>query len=75
MADNNQQQQQGALQLKTAYRPRARLEAFYTGAAARVTRDGRRAVCACGDEVKVVDLATGAVVRTLPGVSRSLAVL
>jgi hypothetical protein len=42
-----------ALQLKTTYKPKAKLEAFYTGAAARLTRDGKHAVCACGDEVKV----------------------
>lgn len=60
------------LALKASYRPRAKLEQFYTGGAARVTRDGRHAVCACGDEVKVVHLATGAAVRTLAGVSFGL---
>jgi hypothetical protein len=63
-----------SLQLKTTYKPKAKLEAFYTGAAARVTRDGKHVVCACGDEVKVVDLATGAVVKTLAGVSGRCAI-
>lgn len=40
-------------QLKTTYKPKAKLEAFYTGAAARLTRDGKHVVCSCGDEVKV----------------------
>jgi hypothetical protein len=57
------------LALKASYRPLAKLEQFYTGGAARVTRDGQHAVCACSDEVKVVHLATGAAVRTLAGVS------
>jgi U3 small nucleolar RNA-associated protein 13 len=37
---------------KTVYRPQARLEVFYTGGPAQLSRDGLLA-CACGDEVKV----------------------
>ncbi len=37
---------------KTAYRPQARLEVFYTGGPAQLSHDGLLA-CACGDEVKV----------------------
>jgi hypothetical protein len=38
---------------KTAYEPQLRLEAFYTGGSpARITRDGKRLVCPCADEVK-----------------------
>lgn len=55
---------------KSVYEPVAKLEAFYTGGAVRVTRDNQHMACACGDEVKVMDLATGTVTRTLPGVRR-----
>lgn len=38
---------------KTGYEPQLRLEAFYTGGSpARITRDGKRLVCPCADEVK-----------------------
>lgn len=38
---------------KTGYDPQLRLEAFYTGGSpARITRDGKRLVCPCADEVK-----------------------
>jgi hypothetical protein len=55
---------------KSVYEPVAKLEAFYTGGAVRVTRNNQHMACACGDEVKVMDLATGTVTRTLPGVRR-----
>jgi len=32
-----------------------------------ISPDGGRVACACGDEVKVLELATGRVLRTLPG--------
>lgn len=57
------------LQPKAVYEPVAKLEAFYTGGAVRVTRDNKHMACPCGDEVKLLDLATGTVTRTLPGVS------
>jgi U3 small nucleolar RNA-associated protein 13 len=66
MGSNNQAD---GLAAKAVYEPVAKLEAFYTGGAVRVTRDSKHMACACGDEVKVLDLATGAVTRTLPGVS------
>ena len=38
---------------KTRYEPQLRLEPFYTGGSpARITRDGKRLVCPCADEVK-----------------------
>jgi hypothetical protein len=40
------------LQPKLTYKPRLKLEPFFTGAAARVTRDNKHIVCACADEVK-----------------------
>jgi U3 small nucleolar RNA-associated protein 13 len=57
---------------KQNYRVRQRLEVFYTGGAVRLSADGRLLACACADEVKVVDAASGAVVQTLPGVSACL---
>ena len=42
-----------AVQPKAIYEPVAKLEAFYTGGAVRVTRDNKHLACACGDEVKV----------------------
>jgi U3 small nucleolar RNA-associated protein 13 len=43
------------LKLKTAYRPSARLEVFYTGGAACLSSQGLLA-CACSDEVKVLHI-------------------
>ena len=42
-----------SLASKLTYRPARKLEVFYTGGAARLTRDGKLLACACGDEVKV----------------------
>ncbi|GIL66924.1 hypothetical protein Vafri_20438, partial [Volvox africanus] len=53
------------LQLKATYRPTAKIEVFYTGGAARLTRDGKLLACSCSDEVKIVDFATGAVLRSI----------
>ena len=41
------------LTAKLNYRVKAKLEVFYTGAAARLSRDGKQLACACADEVKV----------------------
>ena len=42
-----------SLTAKLTYRVNRKLEPFYTGGAAKLTRDGRLLVCACSDEVKV----------------------
>ena len=42
-----------SLASKLTYRPARKLEVFYTGGAARLTRDGKLLACACGDEIKV----------------------
>lgn len=57
----------GAAQPKVTYRAKRKLEAFYTGGAVRLTPDGSHLVCACSDEVKITEVATGNVVRTIPG--------
>ena len=42
-----------SLEAKLTYRISRKLEVFYTGGAAKLTRDGRLLACACSDEVKV----------------------
>uniref|UniRef100_A0A383VI50 U3 small nucleolar RNA-associated protein 13 C-terminal domain-containing protein n=1 Tax=Tetradesmus obliquus TaxID=3088 RepID=A0A383VI50_TETOB len=63
------------LQPKAVYEPVTKLEPFYTGGAVRVTRDHKHLACACGDEVKVLDVATGTVTKTLPGDSEPITAL
>ncbi|PSC70582.1 transducin beta 3 isoform B [Micractinium conductrix] len=60
---------------KQNYRVRQRLEVFYTGGSVRLSADGRLLACACADEVKVVDAASGTVVQTLPGDSEPVTAL
>eukprot|EP00798_Chlamydomonas_sp_ICE-L_P002642 gene2643-5017_t len=61
---------------KQTYRPSQKLEVFYTGGAARITRDGKLLVCTCGDEIKDSDAITALAVspdsKTLVAASRSL---
>ncbi|GMH45250.1 hypothetical protein BSKO_13207 [Bryopsis sp. KO-2023] len=52
---------------KKTYRPAARLEVFYTGGPVKLSGDGKTLACACGDETKVVDVASGSVIKTCPG--------
>jgi U3 small nucleolar RNA-associated protein 13 len=52
-----------SLKPKLTYRAQAKLEVFYTGGAARLSADASLLACACGDEVKLVDVATGRVTR------------
>jgi len=47
-----------------------KLESFYTGGKLALTADGQVLVTPCGDDIKVLDLATGVVKYTLPGVCR-----
>lgn len=54
---------------KQTYRASQKLEPFFTGGAARVSGDGRVLACVCAEETKVVDVATGAVLLTIEGVS------
>lgn len=51
------------------------LQQFYTGGPFRLSSDGSFLVCACNDEVKVVDLATGSVKNTLEGDSELIVAL
>ncbi|KAL3678389.1 hypothetical protein R1sor_021345 [Riccia sorocarpa] len=56
-----------ALAYKKNFKPSAALELFYTGGPVVLTRDGSFAACACGDDVKIVDVESGKVVSTLKG--------
>ncbi|KAL6770716.1 hypothetical protein ACKKBF_B32345 [Auxenochlorella protothecoides x Auxenochlorella symbiontica] len=60
---------------KTNYRIESSLEVFYTGGPAALFPDGDRLACACGDETKIIDLETGAVLRSLPGDSEPVTAL
>jgi U3 small nucleolar RNA-associated protein 13 len=42
-----------SLQLKKNYKATAKLEVFYTGGSARVSRDGKVLACTCNEDVKV----------------------
>eukprot|EP00899_Mesostigma_viride_P028342 jgi/Mesvir1/8693/Mv02630-RA.2 len=53
--------------LKKSFKVASRLEVFYTGGDVAVPSSDAFAVCPCGDQVKVVDLATARVLQTLPG--------
>ncbi|GBG62288.1 hypothetical protein CBR_g29896 [Chara braunii] len=55
------------LQMKKTYKPISKLEVFYTGGRIGVSRDGSFVACPCGEEVKVVDISSGAVRVTLAG--------
>lgn len=39
--------------MKQTYRPKLKLEVFFTGGAVSLAPSGRHVACACGDEVKV----------------------
>jgi U3 small nucleolar RNA-associated protein 13 len=41
------------LQAKVTYKPSAKLEVFYTGGPARISKDGKFLACACHEDVKV----------------------
>ncbi len=41
------------VQPKLTYKPQRKLEVFFTGGTARVTRDGQLLACCCGEQVKV----------------------
>ncbi|PRW60889.1 transducin beta 3 isoform A [Chlorella sorokiniana] len=60
---------------KQNYRVRNKLETFYTGGTVRSSLDGSLLACACADEVKLLDAATGTVIRTFPGDSEPVTAL
>ena len=56
-----------ALSYKKNYKVSPALQLFYTGGPVVVSGDTSFVACACTDDVKIVDLATGAVTKTLKG--------
>eukprot|EP00873_Tetraselmis_striata_P034175 jgi/Tetstr1/454439/TSEL_041339.t1 len=52
-----------------------RLQRFFTGGPIRLAADGALLATACAEDVKVVEYATGAVQRTLPGDSEPITAL
>jgi len=51
-----------------SFTPELKLASFYTGGQLALTADGQVLITPCGDDIKVLDLATGVVKHTLPGV-------
>lgn len=60
------------LSYKKNFRASPVLERFYTGGALVVAGDGTFVACACVDDVKIVDLATGLTTKTLKGDSETV---
>lgn len=56
-----------ALSYKKNYKVSPALQLFYTGGPVVVSGDASFVACACTDDVKIVELATGAVTKTLEG--------
>lgn len=56
-----------ALSYKKNFKVSPALQLFYTGGPVVVSPDEKTVACACTDDVKVVELATGVVVKTFKG--------
>lgn len=56
-----------SLSYKKNFKVAPALQLFYTGGPVAVSPDERFVACACTDDVKVVEVATGAVVKTFKG--------
>lgn len=59
------------LQLKKTYKTTSKLEVFYTGGAARVSRDGKLLACTCNEDVKVSSRRRAAAATTATSSSSS----
>ena len=44
---------EGPIAAKVTYRATQKIEVFFTGGAARITRDGKLLACTCGEQVQV----------------------
>ena len=56
------------IHLKKSLKSISKIEPFYTGGPVLLTVDEKSLLCICSDEVKLVDLASGRVVMSFPGV-------
>jgi hypothetical protein len=61
-----------AVHLKTAFRQASKIEPFYTGGHVLLTPDEKNFLCTCGDEVKVVEVASGKITESFKGVCRMI---
>ncbi|KAL0028929.1 hypothetical protein WJX77_006509 [Trebouxia sp. C0004] len=62
------------LKTKLNYKPRSSIEVFYSGGAVSLSTSGHVA-CACQDDIKIVDIYSGAVLKTLVGDSEAITAL
>ena len=63
------------LQSRKSYKVGNRLEPFYTGGPLSLTSGSDAVACACGDEVKLVQLSNGSVLKTFAGDSEPITAL
>ncbi|XP_063790993.1 transducin beta-like protein 3 [Pseudophryne corroboree] len=54
-----------AVQFKTNYVVDRKIEAFYKGGKVQINKDGTHLICTCGNKLNVLEIATGAVTRTI----------
>ena len=60
------------LQPRKSYKVGNRLEPFYTGGPLSLSSGGDTVACACGDEVKLVQMSNGSVMKTFAGDSEPI---
>ena len=61
--------------LKQNYKSTSAVQVFYTGGPVAISADASFVACSCHDQVKVVDLQSGAVTSTLEGDSEPITAL
>lgn len=65
----------GKLALKRRYERAASVAPFYTGGPIMVSRDGSRIACKCGGDVKLLDVASGSIVTSIPADAEDITAL
>lgn len=56
---------ESAVQYKTNYAVEKKFEPFYKGGKVQITKDGTHLLCVCGNKLNVLEIATGAIARTI----------
>ncbi|XP_056389510.1 transducin beta-like protein 3 [Hyla sarda] len=54
-----------AVQFKTNYAVEKKFEPFYKGGKVQLNKDGTQLVCICGNKLNVLEISTGAIVRSI----------
>ncbi|XP_069838180.1 transducin beta-like protein 3 [Dendropsophus ebraccatus] len=54
-----------AVQFKTNYAVEKKFEPFYKGGKVQINKDGTHLLCICGNKLNVLEIATGAITRTI----------